>query len=343
MMAYHVLIVGAGAGGTAIAAHLVSVGYSVTITEIPGFTDRLEKIHEFGDRVLTDGMLCASGNVSVAHDPSTVSDIDFVVIATVADAHSIVADLLASIVSRVRGIVFFPGNLGSLFLAQKFVGDQAACPMLVESNTMPYGCRTRVSEPNVSFVSVLTPSVLYSGEPSRVPGFMEMLTVLSPNLVVGGTNASVLLSNPNPLFHPTSCLLSASGIEANQQFRMYQHGITESVLGLLRRKDEERMRLMRSVAGRGLCWEDMRGVVNVNDTARNMEFLDCGRAAGFDGPHMLTHRYLVEDTAAGLVSWERIGTKAGILTPIISAEITLISALLNKDFRAIGKERADLL
>ena len=341
----HVLIIGAGAAGTTIAAHLAASGYRVTLSEIPGFTDRLDKIEAAGKGVRTYGMLRAEGSVAFAADLSCVVDVDFVVVSTVADAHKMVADMLAPVVGAVRAVVYFPGNLGSLFLLKR-LGERAQSPMLVETNTIPYGCRISPHDPEVARVTVLTPSVLYSGNPSEVPGLAEMLTVLTPSPVFGGSVLSVLLSNPNPLFHTTPCLLSASRIETDPDFRMYEHGVTSGVRALLVRKDAERMALLAQVDGRSLAWNELRGLVSEpgsSEPPQDLEFLACGRIAGFKGPLTLDHRYLTEDTAAGLVCWERIGEMTGVRTPIVSAEITLISALLGRDFRAIGLERANLL
>lgn len=341
----HVLIIGAGAAGTTIAAHLSSRGYLVTLSEVPGFIDRLDKIREAGKGVRTYGMLRAEGSVAFAVDLASVSDVDFVVVTTVADAHATVADMLAPVAETVRAVVYFPGNLGSLFLRRK-LGLNAGLSLIVEANTIPYGCRISPHDPEVARVTVLTPSVLYSGDPSEVPGLLEMLRVLTPSPVVGGSILSVLLSNPNPLFHTTPCLLSASRIELDPDFRMYEHGVTPGVRALLERKDAERMTLLAEVEGRGLAWNELRGLFSEpgsTESPRDLEFLACGRAAGFKGPNLLEHRYLTEDTAAGLVCWERIGEMTGVPTPIVSAEITLISALLGRDFRALGRERVNLL
>lgn len=341
----HVLIIGAGAAGTTIAAHLSSRGYRVTLSEVPGFTDRLDRIREAGRGVRTYGMLRAEGPVAFAADLAEVSDVDFVVVTTVADAHAAVADMLAPVANSVRAVVYYPGNLGSLFLRWKFP-PKTRLPLLVEANTIPYGCRISPHDPEVARVTVLTPSVLYSGDPTTVPGLAEMLAILTPSPVFGGTPLSVLLSNPNPLFHVTPCLLSASRIETDPDFRMYEHGVTPGVRALLERKDTERMALLAEVEGRGLAWNELRGLfaeAGSAESPRDLEFLACGRAAGFKGPNLLEHRYLTEDTAAGLVCWERVGEMTGVPTPIVSAEITLISALLGRDFRALGGERASLL
>lgn len=90
-------------------------------------------------------------------------------------------------------------------------------------------------------------------------------------------------------------------------------------------------------------WGDLRGVVDVEGSHNEFEFLECGRRGNFRGPDSLEHRYVVEDTAAGLVSWERIGKLVGVETPIISSEINLIGALLHRDFRALGSERANII
>ncbi|PJA45777.1 hypothetical protein CO174_01585 [Candidatus Uhrbacteria bacterium CG_4_9_14_3_um_filter_50_9] len=336
------LIIGAGAAGSALAVDLVRHGHTVLLAELPGFYGRLETIDRQGSHLRATGLFEAEGDVQTA-DISAASNCDVVFVCTVAEAHSTVAQLLVPHLKQVKAVVYYPGNLGSLFLAQT-LAKRSKRPVLVEANSIPYGCRIEKEDPENVHISVLTPGLLYSGPVEHVEGLEEVLKQLSPQLILGGTPLSVILSNPNPLFHTTPCLLSAGRIEhAAGDFYMYNEGVTPSVLRALRAKDEERLKLLEVIEGRGLRWSELRGLVQVEGHFQDLEFLACGRHGRFRGPDSLTHRYIVEDTKAGLVAWERIGTMHNIPTPVTSAEITLISAMLGRDFRTEGAERAKLI
>lgn len=338
-----IIIIGAGAAGSTLAVDLSSHGHDVFLTELPGFETRLEAIKRGRNELELDGMMQKKATIKTS-DISIVKTCDYIFIATVADAHPLLPSLLIPyLTERVKAVVYFPGNLGSLFLKKAMKGRFPSLA-LVEANSIPYGCRVDPNAPKKIHVSVLTPSVLYSGEPEISHELKEILRQLTPEMKLNGCPLSVFLSNPNPLFHTLPCLMNAGRIEfAQGEFYMYNEGVTPAISLALHAKDKERMKLLAAVPGRGLRWNELRGHVIVNGTKTDLEFLDCGKTGNFKGPDKITHRYITEDTKAGLVCWERIGQLYGISTPIISAEITLISAMLGKNFRGLGCNRADLI
>lgn len=338
-----ILVIGAGAAGSTLAVDLCSYGHEVFLAELPGFEKRLEIINQ-GHNILTlDGMMQKKATIKTS-DVSVSGTCDFVFVTTVADAHPLIPSLLIPhLTEHVKAVVYFPGNLGSLFL-KKAMDGRLPNLTLVEANSIPYGCRIDPNTPEIIYVSVLTPSILYSGEPEISHELEEILRQLTPEMKMDGCPLSVFLSNPNPLFHTLPCLMNAGRIEfALGDFYMYKEGVTPSVSLALHAKDKERTELLSAVCGHGLRWDELRGHVMINKIETDLEFLDCGKAGNFRGPDMITHRYITEDTKAGLVCWERIGQKFNIPTPIISAEITLISAMLGINFRELGKARADLI
>jgi len=341
-----IVIVGAGAAGTTAAIHLASAGMRVVLTEIPGYEARIETLRAFGI-LRSHGLLECEALIEYTPVLSQVRKADILLVTTVADAHPRIAECLERSSMHPKAILFYPGNGGSLFL-QKWLNAKftsATKPIVIEANTIPYGCRVRLKEPNAVDVSVLTPCVLYSGSEPTDPDILRIVKTLTPKPVFGGTLASVFLSNPNPLFHTLPCLLNVGWIEKkDSDFRMYEHGVTPSVMRVLQVKDAERKRLLAAVTGVGMSWDDLTGDIRDEDgTIATLHFLECGRRAKFQGPHSLEHRYVTEDTATGLVCLEKLGVLHGVRTPIITSEIDLISVLLAKDFRKLGAVRAALI
>lgn len=338
-----ILIIGAGAAGSTLAVDLSSHGHEVFLTELPRFEARLETIKSKENVLTLDGMMKKTAVIQTS-DITIAKMCDYIFIATVADAHPLIPLLLIPrLTKKVKAIVYFPGNLGSLFLKKALEGRFPNLD-LIEANSIPYGCRVDSNAPEKIHVSVLTPNILYSGDPKISSELAEILRELTPEMKLDGCPLSVFLSNPNPLFHTLPCLMNAGRIEfAHGDFYMYKEGVTSAVLLALHAKDEERMKLLTVVPGHGLKWNELRGHVIIDQKETDLEFLDCGRAGNFKGPEMITHRYITEDTKAGLVCWERIGQLYDIPTPIISAEITLISAMLGQNFRELGRNRADLI
>ena len=54
--------------------------------------------------------------------------------------------------------------------------------------------------------------------------------------------------------------------------------------------------------------------------------------AGVKAQHSLDYRYFNEDVGYGLVFLKKLGEQLGVATPIISAVITLVSLLMNRDY-----------
>jgi opine dehydrogenase len=59
-------------------------------------------------------------------------------------------------------------------------------------------------------------------------------------------------------------------------------------------------------------------------------------------PGAINTRWLTEDLPYGLVTWASIAAGVGVATPIMDALITLVSATLRQDCRALGRTAADL-
>jgi opine dehydrogenase len=343
-----VLIIGTGAGALALAIDL-SQNNKVVLAEVPGFEHRLALLQRNNCVINADGIHPGTAKVEITTDWSVASECQVIVVVTVADAHEVVANHLVSHLRDGQYVVYMPGNGGSLFLREKLdrLHNQFDQPVeLIEANTIPYGCRILQDAPHTVRVSVLTPLVLFSYMPN--PRMVEPIKTLfapaAPEMRFMGTVTSTLLSNPNPLFHTLPCLLNAGRIEhAAGNFFLYEEGITPSVMHALRKKDQERRAMLNHILGAMLSWNELEGVVSNEGHLERHPFLTCGLRAHFRGPDNIRHRYISEDTAAGLVTWERVGQKLGVPTPIISSEITLISALLDADFRELGNRRANLV
>jgi opine dehydrogenase len=69
-------------------------------------------------------------------------------------------------------------------------------------------------------------------------------------------------------------------------------------------------------------------------------------APGFEGvkaQSSLDYRYFNEDVGYGLVFLQRLGEQVGVATPVISAVITLVSLLMNRDYLGEAKRTMETL
>ena len=66
-------------------------------------------------------------------------------------------------------------------------------------------------------------------------------------------------------------------------------------------------------------------------------FKEYAQNGGPKGPNNLKTRFIYEDVPMGLCLLESLAEKAGIKTPIASSLISISGALLQTDFRKIGR------
>jgi opine dehydrogenase len=66
-------------------------------------------------------------------------------------------------------------------------------------------------------------------------------------------------------------------------------------------------------------------------------FITAPGFAGIKAPSGLDYRYFNEDVGYGLVFLQSLGEQVGVATPVISAVITIVSQLMNRDY--LGEAR----
>lgn len=342
-------MIGAGAGGMAMAFDLSQLDHDVFLFELPGYEALLENLEKNGRVIRVDGMKEGEARVQPSMDWEKLSHCRVIFVVTVAQAHPLVAARLVPFLNPGQTVVYLPGNLGSLYLREA-LAKQGRIPQevqMIETNTLPYGVRVDPIDRTRIHIPILTPSLLIGGDDEADQEASDLLKYLCPDSYFS-TLLGVFLSNPNPLFHPLPCLLSASAIEERGvAFDLYRDGMMPSTILCMQKLDRERQSLLEQLNRvewvRGLEWAKYYGLVSVDGKFRRMHFLECGKAASLGGPAHLAHRYLTEDTQTGLVCWERLGMALGVSVPIISSTITLISSLLGMELRREGAERSELM
>jgi len=141
---------------------------------------------------------------------------------------------------------------------------------------------------------------------------------------------------------PVSVLNAGRTAEDRPQWRYYWEGVTEPVGRVTERVDRERLgtamafglRLppAREVLRSWYVREALRGTTLAELLSSNPVY------EGVLAPRTLTHRFLLEDVPFGLVPVEALALSVNVATPIITALIDLSSELLNRDFRAEGRD-----
>lgn len=237
--------------------------------------------------------------------------------------HSRVLDAFKDQLQENANVYFFPGNLSTLAISGK-AGISERGITFVEFNSLPYGCR--VSDKGVVKIGIRTSLLTYAAFPARnTDKVVDEIEQLYPGQRRNKDILEVSLNNPNPLIHPPGVLLNLGRIEhAQGQFYMYNEGMTDSVLRVIKAVDAEREEIGHKLGYQLISLEEFGGVL-LDGTKDS--FIDCGKSAQMLGPCDRNNRYLTEDVPFGLTYWREIARKIGVSTPNIDAVTTLTSAV----------------
>ncbi len=333
-------IVGSGAIGLAMTADCTLAGHDAYLYELPEFQSCLPD----GGCFMVTGLTFRAGYIeeprqiqaTIIYDLAKFRDLRFdaVIVTTTAQAHTRLLPTIAASTDQGVPIIVICGD-GSTIV------DVPTRPLVCESNTAPYGAR-RV--PNGISIKILTPSFGLAGRTlADVGPGLSILQSIYPEAFAFKHWVDALLSNPNPMMHPTIMLANLTSIDAARSFAFYDQGVTPAVMQLLRRKDNERMAINDAIGGRAVPFDDFEGVVRMDGQLVPQHFLTCGRWTGILAPTTTNDRYFTEDVPYGLVVWEALANQVRVPTPIITAEIEQISALLNRDCRAAVSRRTTVI
>ncbi|MGH2532229.1 MAG: NAD/NADP octopine/nopaline dehydrogenase family protein [Thermomicrobiales bacterium] len=345
MTGQRLTILGGGNTAFSLAAHLALGGHDVLLWEHPAFAHAVEPIQERGVIYLEgEGKTGAARVAGVTTDPAEALAWSETLICSVPSyAHQ---PFIEQIVPHLRPghlLALLPGNLGALAFAKALRAAGATGIILAEADTAPYVCRK--TAPDRAVIWGVVPRLGIGVYPaSQTDEAMPVLRELFPGAVAYPHVLAAGLSALNPIVHPPGVLLNAGRIERSRgEFWFYEEGVTPAVARTIEALDSERLAIGAALglsltpvaegfhqAGFGPAG-DLWGVIN------GSRMLTALRAPG-----AIDTRWLREDVPFGLVTWAAIGDEVGVETPVMDAIITLASAVLGTDCRAIGRTASDL-
>ena len=331
-----ITILGGGNTAFAVAANLTLNGASVTLCELPEFSQMVDPIRE--SRQITLDGVAARGTAEVARVTTDfaegLADTELVLLIIPAYGHRAFAEACATHLRAGQMVVLMPGTLGSLEFVRVLREKGAPAGVVVaETDTAPYVCRkmSPTSAHIWGVVEGLGLGVFPSSEGERVKRRVERWfpgTGLYPNVLACG------LASMNPVVHPAGVLLNAGRVERSRgDFYFYDEGVTPGVCRLIYAVDRERLAIAKALdiqlspvdeafhaAGfgpKGDLWATING----------SRMLTALRAPG-----ALDTRWLTEDVPYGLAAWSMLGEQLGVQCPIMRSLVDIASATLDRNF-----------
>ena len=330
-----IAVLGGGNGAHALAFDMISTGHEVRM-----FYRKKNR------KIFRTGVFYTAGDViSGPAEPALVTDdlsaaaegADCIFLVTPAYAHDNYAHMLKGLLHKDQLLFVFPGAFASLQM--RAVWGDKDCPVIIESNNLPYGARM----PEEDLVEVYNRNPLSIGimpseraveifaEARKIVHPIELATLLPDILACG-------LSLVNPATHPGPCLINASNIERpNVNFYLYEHGFSPSAAKLMRETDRERIALAAALGydidpvaeafhvPHDYSWEELYKAVHGNITHTVIA-----------GPNDIHNRYLTEDAPYGLVPWAAIARFYGLSMPTAESIVSLYSVIHERDWKTEG-------
>ena len=178
-----------------------------------------------------------------------------------------------------------------------------------ETSTLPYAVRLLGPAQMHVFLKLKGGLWVAAVDPDQTDRVQQLLHEVYPGIEPSPGVWQTSLQNANPVIHPSISLLNAARIDGPGDFNFYEEGVTPGVGRLIKGVDEERMAIGRAM-----------GVTVLSDPELSMR-----------------QGYFTEDVGYGLMFFSDVARHLKVPTPLMDSMITIVSTVLDRDFRVEAK------
>jgi opine dehydrogenase len=343
-----VAILGSGGGGLAVAHDFSTHGHEVRLWDFEEFPGNIKAVERNGG-VFAEGHL--KGFTLVKYSGHNISETlrGAELIMAVGPAYSTkpFAEACRPHLEKGQVVIVCPSSCGGSVEFKNGIGRPIRDEdiLLAETNTLPYA--VRVTEPGRIRVFLklrggLFLAALPAGNTERV---LNMVRDVYPHLKAAKNIMQTSLQNGNPVIHPAITLLNVGLIERTSgDFYFYEDGVTAAVGRLVEAVDNERLAIARRL-GADVIPDPELGMLQGYQTENNYDS-SYRKAPGYQGikaQSSLDYRYFNEDVGYGLVFMSGLGAQIGVPTPHIDSIITIVSTIMQRDYRKEQKRTMETL
>lgn len=336
-----IAVLGAGAGGTAVAFDCAAHGHEVRVFDFPSFPDNIAAIAEQGG-IHASGDLDGFAPVARAgHDiDEALQDAELVYVVGPAYSTTPLGEAVAGKLRAGQTVIVTPGSCGGALAFKQGAGlardDDAV--RVAETSTLHYAVRlTRPGSVHV-FLKLKAGNLLAALPSRHTASILQLINDVYPGMEPAKNVMQTSLQNANPVIHPAVTLANAARIEGTGgDFLFYEEGVSDATGRLIEAVDRERIAIGAKMGITVLPDPELgmrQGYMLANDYGEAYR-----KAPGFLGigaQPRLDHRYLNEDVGYGLVFMSRLAGQLGVDTPTMDAVIHLASVLMARDYAAEG-------
>jgi len=343
-----ITVLGAGAGGTAVAFDCASHGHDVRMFDFKQFPDNIATIAEKGG-INAEGDLSGFAPIVYSGHEIDVAMQDAELIYVVGPAYSTepFGEAVAGKLIAGQTVIVSPSSCGGALAFKRAAGlaldDESI--RVAETSTLHYAVRlTQPGELRV-FLKLKAGNLLAALPRRHTSDILELIADVYPSMEPADSVLQTSLQNANPIIHPAVTLSNAARIEmTNGDFLFYEEGVSDSVGRLIETLDNERIAIGKEL-GISILPDPEMGMRQgyMLESNYGPGYREAPGFLGIAAQPQLDHRYLNEDVGYGLVFMSKLGQQIGIATPAIDAIITLASIVMARDYRAEALRTPDSL
>ncbi len=336
------LVIGAGHGGKAMAAHLALMGFPVSLYNRTAEHVSAIKMRSGIDLESYDGGPRGFGHLALVTSDmrEALAEADIVMVVVPASAH---ADIAAAAAPHLRDgqiVLLNPGRTGGALEFVKVLRDSAcqADVSVAEAETLIYASRSE--GPAQARIFRIKEAVPIAALPAtRTTRVLDALAAAYPRFIDGVSVLHTSLNNMGAIFHPGLALLNAARIESTRgEFEFYIDGVTPSVARILEALDRERVTVASAMGIRARTAQEWLKMA-YNAYGNNL-YEAIHNQSGYYGimaPATLQHRYITEDVPMSLVPIAALGQRYGVSVRGMDSIIRLACIIHQTDYWRRGR------
>lgn len=333
----NISVLGAGAGGCAVAFDCSAHGHKVNLFAFEQFPGTIKCVQDIGG-IRCEGVLDGFQPMAyVGHDIKKALDgVDIIYVVGPAYSTRPFAESCKPYLKRGQIAIVCPSSCGGSIEFKNGAGLDIRNEDIIvaETSTLPYAVRL-LAPGKIRIFCKLKGGLFLAAAPARNTNYvLKQVRDVYPAMSAAKNVLQTSLQNGNPVIHPAITLMNVALIERTKgDFYFYHDGVTPAVGRLIEAVDKERIAIGKKM-GVEIIPDPKMGVMQgyMAEATYDTGFITSPGFKGVKAQGSLDYRYFNEDVGYGMVFLQKLGEQVGVATPIISAVITLASLLMNRDY-----------
>ena len=241
----NITVLGAGAGGTAVAFDCASFGHDVRLFDFADFPQNIATIAE-QKGIHAEGDIAGFANiVSAGHDvDEALQDAELIYVVGPAYSTTPFGEAVAGKLKAGQTVVVSPCSCGGALAFKKAAGLDVADDSIrvAETSTLHYAVRLTKPGSIRVFLKLKAGNLLAALPGQHTDAVLKLIEDVYPSMEPAESIMQTSLQNANPVIHPAVTLANAARIEGTGgDFLFYEEGVSDATGRLIEGLDKERI------------------------------------------------------------------------------------------------------